>query len=108
MTDDMHHVTGHVGMTDESVASLAGLTQHLWCSTGQHLWKLSSCPVYSLLNPLMSPKDSKRTLSKHNWFADKSAAALRQTQQRTTVTQHMYASKQWHADHEDVDSQRCR
>lgn len=77
-------------MTDESVASLAGLTQNLSCLTVQHLWKPSSCPVY----PLISPKDSKCKISKHYRFGDQNAAALRQLRQRTTVTQHMYASKQ--------------
>ena len=76
-------------MTDESLASLAGLTQDLGCLTGQHLWKPSSCPNYCLLGPLMSPKDSNCKSSKHNWFIDKITAASRQLQQRTPVTHHV-------------------
>ncbi len=78
-------------MTDESLASLAGLTQNLCCLTAP----LEAEVMSNLLSvdPLMSPKDSKCTLSKHNRFIDKSAAALRQMRQRTTVTHHMYASR---------------
>jgi len=85
-------------MTDESRRNLAGLMQNLCSLTVQYLWKSTS----------ESPgefRDSKSKLSKHDRFVDQNAAALRQMRQRTTVTQHMYASRPWHADHENADDQ---